>query len=105
MSQDTEPRSAAHGARAGGNGPPAADLVGPRPGVLNDWRGTAALQEDVANGPQLEALAGLDRNEWIVVGVTIEPVYRGDERAGQVYCTRSTRALSTLQARTANSSR
>jgi hypothetical protein len=38
-----------------------------------NWRGTSAFQEDIAFGPRLEALANLDRAEWIAIGVIIEP--------------------------------
>jgi hypothetical protein len=38
-----------------------------------NWRGSSALQEDIAFGPRLEALANLDRAGWIAIGVIIEP--------------------------------
>ncbi|MGC2655249.1 MAG: hypothetical protein WA317_17015, partial [Mycobacterium sp.] len=48
-------------------------LVDAAPTAFHDWIGTSALQEDIAHGPQLEVLAGLDRDQWIVIGMTIVP--------------------------------
>lgn len=49
------------------------DHIKTRYGAFHDWIGTSALQEDIGHGPRLEALAGLDRTEWIAVGITIAP--------------------------------
>ncbi len=42
----------------------------PRP--FSDWVGTAVLDQDVTLGPRLEAVAGLDRQRWCVVAITVE---------------------------------
>jgi hypothetical protein len=54
------------------------DQIKTRYGAFHDWIGTSALQEDIGHGPRLEALAGLDRNEWIAVGITIVPACGND---------------------------
>ncbi|TQK27911.1 hypothetical protein [Arthrobacter sp. SLBN-53] len=42
----------------------------PRP--FSDWIGTAVLDQDVTLGPRLEAVAGLDRQRWCVVAITVQ---------------------------------
>lgn len=49
------------------------DRIKTRYGAFHDWIGTSALQEDIRHGPRLEALAGLDRMDWIAVGIMIAP--------------------------------
>lgn len=43
------------------------------PPSYHDWIGQATLQENIAGGPQLETLAGLDATRWLVVGMSIIP--------------------------------
>jgi hypothetical protein len=44
-----------------------------RAAPFHDWVGEAMLQENIAFGRRLEALAGLDGNHWLAVGISIEP--------------------------------
>jgi hypothetical protein len=40
---------------------------------FHDWVGEAKLQDNIAFGRRLEALAGLYGNRWLAVGMSIEP--------------------------------
>lgn len=47
------------------------DAAGAAP--FHDWIGEVMLQENITFGRRLEALAGLDGNHWLAVGLSIEP--------------------------------
>lgn len=42
-----------------------------------DWVGTVSVQEDIASGPRLETLAGLDPHSWKAVGIGVIPACDG----------------------------
>jgi hypothetical protein len=55
-----------------------------RAAPFHDWIGEAMLQENIAFGRRLEALAGLDGNHWLAVGMSIEPAC-GDCAVDEVF--------------------
>lgn len=55
----------------------------PRDRFFPDWVGDIALQHDIARGPQLENLAGLDRGTWFVVAINVELAW-GDQDTDHV---------------------
>ena len=55
----------------------------PHQPAYKDWTGSADLLEDLVAGEQLENLFGLAREQWLVVGFTVE--FGNHDRTEQVW--------------------